>query len=102
VVDRAAEGDGHGLVPVADPEDRDVGLEQGRVDLGRAGRIDAGRAAGQDHRSWATGQDLGDRHRRRHDLAVDVGLADPPRDELRVLRTEVDDQDNSTFGGHLA
>ena len=28
-----------------------------------------------------------------HDLAVDVGLAHPPGDELGVLRPEVDDQD---------
>jgi hypothetical protein len=28
-----------------------------------------------------------------HDLAVDVGLAYPPGDELGVLRAEVDDED---------
>ena len=28
----------------------------------------------------------------RHDLGVDLQLADPPGDELGVLRTEVDDQ----------
>jgi hypothetical protein len=27
------------------------------------------------------------------DLAVDVGLPDPPGDELGVLRAEVDDED---------
>ena len=29
----------------------------------------------------------------RHDLAVDAGLADAARDQLRVLGTEVDDED---------
>jgi hypothetical protein len=29
----------------------------------------------------------------RHDLGVDVSLADPAGDELRVLRAEVDDED---------
>ena len=36
---------------------------------------------------------LRDRHRARHDLAVDVRLAHAPRDQLRVLRPEVDDED---------
>ena len=31
--------------------------------------------------------------RARHDLGVDVRLADAPRDQLRVLRAEVDDED---------
>ena len=36
-----------------------------------------------------------DRHRVRHDLAVDVGLAHPARDELGVLGAEVDDEDGA-------
>ena len=35
---------------------------------------------------------LGERHRARHDLGVDVRLAHAPRDQLRVLRAEVDDE----------
>ena len=35
------------------------------------------------------------------DLAVDVGFADTPRDELGELRSEVDDQDAVVMpGGH--
>jgi len=37
--------------------------------------------------------DLGGGDRVRDDLAVDVGFADPPGDELGVLRAEVDDED---------
>ncbi len=29
----------------------------------------------------------------RRDLAIDAGLAHPPRDELRHLRAKIDDQD---------
>ena len=38
------------------------------------------------------------RHRARHDLGVDVGLADAPRDQLRVLRAEVDDENDVVVG----
>jgi len=31
----------------------------------------------------------------RDDLGVDVALADPSRDQLRVLRPQVDDQDGA-------
>ena len=60
---------------------------------GRAGRVDRRGAAGQDDRRRPLGQHLGHRHRVRHDLAVDPGLADPAGDQLRVLRPEVDHQD---------
>ncbi len=38
------------------------------------------------------GQQVGDRHRVRHDLAVDLRLAHAARDELGVLRAVVDDE----------
>ena len=41
-----------------------------------------------------------DRARGRVDLAVDVGLAHPARDELGVLRAEIDDQDAVVMLGH--
>ena len=43
---------------------------------------------------------LRDRHRVRHDLGVDPGLAHPAGDQLGVLRAEVDDEDQVVFGGH--
>ena len=43
-------------------------------------------------------QHLGERHRARHDLGVDVRLAHAPRDQLRVLRAEVDDEDEVVLG----
>ena len=43
--------------------------------------------------SGCRGQHLGHRHRVRHDLGVDLGLADPAGDQLGVLGAEVDDED---------
>ena len=37
------------------------------------------------------------RHRVRDDLGVDARLAHPPRDQLGVLRAEVDHQDQVVF-----
>ena len=38
------------------------------------------------------GEHVGQRHRARHDLRVDARLSDAARDQLRVLRPEVDDE----------
>ena len=84
---------GHRLEAVADAEGRDAGLEQRRVDLRGARRVDARRPAGQHDRRRLAGQHLLDRHVGRDDLGVDAGLADPPGDQLRVLGAEVDDED---------
>ena len=50
------------------------------------------RPAGQDDR-LRTREHLRDGHRVGHDLGVDPRLPHPPRDQLRVLRPEVDDED---------
>src|SRR3712207_7006022 len=42
---------------------------------------------------------LRDRRGVRDDLGVHPGLTHPPRDQLRVLRPEVDDEDQVVFGG---
>ena len=46
-------------------------------------------------------RDLGGGDGVRHDLAVDAGLAHAARDELRVLRAEVDDEHGSLLGGSV-
>jgi hypothetical protein len=61
--------------------------------LRRVVGVDAGRAAGEDDRRGLAGDDLLGRDVGGDDLGVDAGLADPPRDELGVLRAEVDDED---------
>ena len=43
--------------------------------------------------------DLLERHRARMNLAIDALLADATRDELRVLRAEIEDQDRLSIHG---
>ena len=47
------------------------------------------------------GEHLRDRHVARHDLAVDVRLTHAAGDQLRVLRTEVDDENEVVVGASL-
>src|SRR3989442_2294962 len=84
---------GHELQPVTDAEDRHDQLEDLRIDHRRAGLLDAVGAAGEDDALAPEGADLLERHRAGMELAIDVQLADPSGDQLRVLRPEVEDQD---------
>jgi hypothetical protein len=92
-LDAAAELLRHGLHAVADAEHRHSELEHRA--RRPAGRFLVGRhvAARQDHaaRAEAAHEIVG--HVVRVDLAVDLRFPDPPRDELGVLRAEVEDQD---------
>ncbi len=81
------------LHAVADAEHRNAQIEQRGV-RGRGVRIvDGAGAAREDDPRGGKGADPLDVSRRRVDLAVDVSLADPPGDQLRVLRAQVHDQD---------
>ncbi len=83
----------HGLHAVADAQNRHALLEHR---LGRlAGRFLVGRqvAAREDDAPGAEITDEGVAYVVRVNLAVDLGFPDPPGDQLRVLRTEVEDQD---------
>ncbi len=69
---------------------------------GRARRVALGhalRAAGQDDPGGREISDERVAHVERVNLAVDVELAHAPRDELRVLRAEIEDQDPAGHGG---
>ena len=74
-------------------------VEQRRVDARGALGVDRRRAAREDDRDGPPGQHLRHRHRVRDDLAVDARLADPPGDQLGVLRAEVDDEDRRVEPG---
>ncbi len=98
---RAAELLSHGLLAVADAQHRHPGSEN-RHRRGGCVLIEHGRRpAGQDH-----GLGL---HRpegffsllERHDLGIDALFADTPRDELRHLGAEIDDQNLLMRGGHV-
>ena len=92
---------GHELLAVADAEHRHAELEQARIAARRFGIVDALRATAQDDRGGIELFQRVERQRARVDLAVDVALAHAPRDELRVLRAVVENENDLTLG-HLA
>src|SRR5262249_56163746 len=67
---------------------------------GGAVLVEAGGPAGEDDALKATGQDLGERMGAGEDLGVDGHLADPPRDQLGVLPTEIEDRDLAGAARH--
>ena len=88
------------LCAVADAEDRYTEAVDLWVEHGRALDVHALRAARQDQRLGSLRRDLGRRHRVRHDLGVHVRLANPPGDQLGILRAEVDHDDGVECGVH--
>ena len=81
------------LHAVADAQDGHAELEDGLVRQRRVLRIHAGGPAGEDE---AAGLERGDFRRRgvvAQDGGIHVALADAARDDLRVLGTEVEDDD---------
>src|SRR3954466_6247274 len=78
--------------PVADAEDR-RDLERGRLGGRHVLAVNRVRAAAEDDAGWRPLANPLDGARRRMDLRVDARLTHPPRDELSVLRTVVDDED---------
>jgi hypothetical protein len=81
------------LRAVADPEHRHTEVVDRGVESRRALDVDALRPSGEDDRGRLFGGHLRCRDPVRDDLGVHVELADAPRDQLRVLRSEVDDVD---------
>jgi len=91
--DAAAELLRHGLHAVADAEHGHAGVPHGLRRLRRLGVGHRLRPAGEDD---AAGAEFADRrvgHVPGMDLAVDAAFADATRDELGVLRPEIEDQD---------
>jgi hypothetical protein len=90
---RAAQLRGHRLHPVADAEHgHALRPNPGR----RARRVALGHAIGTARENDAPGRELADEgivDVVGMDLAVDVRLAQAARDELRVLRAEIEDED---------
>ena len=102
VRDLAAELLRHHLESVADAEHGHAELEDAGIERRRPRLVHARRTTAEHDARGALRGDLGRGDRVRHDLAVDVGLAHAAGDQLRVLRTEVDDQDGvfAAAGGH--
>src|SRR2546430_5807601 len=92
-VDLAAEVMSDELHAVADAEHWDAGAERLRVDLWRAGLVNARRPAREDEPGRLPALQLVPRRRARDELAVHARLAHATRDELAVLRTEIQHED---------
>ena len=67
-------------------------LEQRRIDARRVVGVDGRRPAAQDERVRIAGAHRLGRDRVADELGVDAALAHAPRDQLRVLPAEVDDE----------
>ena len=93
--DLAAQKVGDQLHPVADPQHGDAKLEQLLRDPRRVGVVHAGRPAGEDYPGRREVAHELRSHVEGVDLAVDALLPHTPRDEHRVLRPEVQDEDLS-------
>ena len=96
--DLAAERSHHGLLAIANAEHRHAGGEHGLRRLRRARLMHAGRAARQDDGARRA---CGKRRFRlvvRHDFRIDARLAHAPRDQLRHLAAEIDDQHPVVLG----
>ena len=96
LADQAAELQGDELGAVADAQDRHAEVVDAGVDRGRPVDVDRRRTAAEDDAGGGPGGVLLGRQGGGDDLAVDVGLADPPGDQLGVLGPEVDDQDGAS------
>ena len=69
-----------------------------RIELRRALVVNAGRPAGEDDAVRLQRRDFLRRDVEANDLRIDLALANPPRDDLGVLRTEIEDE-NLGMGG---
>ena len=91
-VDAAAEIEREQLHAVTDAERRHAEVEERRIDTRRAVRIHGRRPAAEDQRVRVPRAHLLRRDRVRHELREDAALAHAPRDQLRVLPAEIDDE----------
>ncbi len=89
--DLAAQCPAHQLHAVANTEDRDAGIEDGRVNLRCAGFVARRRSTGEDDSDRLAGKNLFKVRIGRNNFAVDLALADTPRDQLGVLCAKVED-----------
>ena len=101
VLDGAAEVLRHQLHPVADAERRHAELVDARIDPGSSRGVHRGGAAAEDERQRVPRPHLLRRHAVTDELGVDAALTNTPRDQLRVLAAEVEDENRTLFGRRL-
>jgi hypothetical protein len=100
-LDGAAELLRHGLFAVADAQHRHASGEDRQRRRRRIVVEHRGRAAGQDHGLRLHFGEGSLRLVERHDFGIDALLADTPRNQLRHLRAEIDDQNLVMRRSHM-
>jgi len=81
---------------VADAKKRHRQLKKRRVNFGRAILVNARRSAGKDDSFGIERAHFVQREVKWMDFAVYLGLADAPRDQLGILRPEIENENHST------
>src|SRR6266851_1077264 len=84
---------GDELHAVANAQHWDAGAQRLRVDLRRPGLVNARRSAREDEPGRLPAPQLRPGRRARDELAVHIRFAHAARDELAVLRTEIEHED---------
>ena len=102
LVDLSTEGRSHDLESVADAEHGDLRVQDRLVKSRGVVDVHTRGATREDDGQWPLGQDLFGGERVRNHFGVQMRLADPTRDQLCVLRAEVDDQNRTGQSGHAA
>src|SRR5207245_638154 len=101
LLDPAAELEREQLRSVADAERGDPLLEDRRIHPRCTLGVHRRRTTREDERSRVAAPDLLGARAVRDELRVDARLAHAPRDQLRVLAAEVDDEDRTFFWERL-
>ncbi len=96
--DGAAQLEGHELGAVADAQHRHAQVEERRVGARRVVDVDAHGTAREDQAARPARADLVERRVEGDELRVDVALPHAARDELPVLRAEVEHEDGVVAG----
>jgi hypothetical protein len=78
-------------VAVTDPENRDLGGGQSRIDIGAIRFVDAGRTTGDD--DPLAGSQLEARSVAWLNIGIDAKFPDPSRDEMGILAARIKDGD---------
>ena len=88
----------HQLHPVANSQHRKAERKNLRIEVRRAFVVNAGRPARKHDALRLQRRDFLRRDIEANDLRIDLAFANPPRDDLGVLRTEIEDE-NLGMGG---
>ena len=88
----------HQHEPVTNPQYRNAYRKNFRIDLRRAFVVNTGRPAGKDQAIGLHCRDFGGRCVEPNNLRIHLAFPDPSRNDLRVLRAEIEDENSGMLG----